>query len=135
MNNKLYSILLTSLLGLSALISALFFLGAVSEGILIALCYALFGIASITAIAFPIIFMAQNPKGAKNALFGVIALLLIFGIAYALSSSEEFFTINGVQLANATASKYSEAGLIAFYIIGSGAILAVIYAEVSKLFK
>lgn len=135
MNNKLYSILLTSLLGLSALISVLFFLEVISEGILITLCYAFFGIATITAIAFPIVFMVQNPKGAKNALFGIIALLLVFGLGYALSSSEEFFTVNGVKLANATASRYSEAGLIAFYIIGASSIIAVVYAEVTKLFK
>lgn len=135
MNNKLYSILLTSLLGLSALISVLFFLEVISEGILITLCYALFGIATITAIAFPIVFMVQNPKGAKNALFGIIALLLVFGLGYALSSSEEFFTVNGVKLANASASRYSEAGLIAFYIIGATSIIAVVYAEVTKLFK
>lgn len=135
MNNKLFRIILTALLGLSAVLSVLFFVGGVSEGLLIAWCYILFAIATITAIVFPIINMIQNPTGAKNVLIGVALTLLVFGIGYASSSSEEFFTVNGVKLADASASRYSEAGLIAFYIMGATAIGAVIYAEVSKLFK
>ncbi len=135
MNNKLYRIILTGLLGLSALISALFFLGVASEGVLITLCYVLFALATIAAIVFPIVNMIQNPKGAKNTLLGLVVMLIVFGISYALSSSEEFFTVNGIKLASSTASRYSEAGLIAFYIIGAASIIAVIYAEVTKLFK
>jgi hypothetical protein len=135
MNNKLFRIILAGLLGLSAVISVLFFLGGISEGLLIAWCYVLFIVATIAAIVFPIINMIQNPKGAKNVLIGVALTVLVFGIGYAFSSSEEFFTINGVKLADATASRYSEAGLIAFYIIGATAIAAVVYAEVSKLLK
>lgn len=135
MNNKLYRIILACLLGLSSLVSVLFFVGLASEGVLIMLCYVLFVIATIAAIVFPIINMIQNPKGAKNTLLGVAVMLIVFGIGYALSSNEEFFTVNGVKLANATASRYSEAGLIAFYIIGAASIIAVVYAEVTKLFK
>jgi len=122
-------------MGLSALISVLFFLGGVTEGLLITWCYLLFAIATITAIVFPILNMIQNPTGAKNVLIGIGLTALVFGIAYAFSSGEEFFTVNGVKLADATASRYSEAALIAFYIMGTTAILAVVYAEVSKLFK
>lgn len=135
MNNKLYRIILTSLLGISALISALFFVDVVSEGLLIFLCYVLFAIAAVAAIVFPIIIMIQNPKGAKNALIGVIVMALVFGIGYALSTGKEFYTVNGILLANTTESRWSEAGLIAFYIMGGCSIITVIYAEVSKMFK
>lgn len=124
-----------TLLGLSAVLSVLFFVGVISEGLLIMWCYVLLGIASITAIIFPLINMAQNPKSAKNALIGVVSLAVVCGIGYALAGSEEFFTLDGKLLADASSSKYSEAGLIAFYIMGAAAIVAVVYAEVSKMFK
>lgn len=135
MDNKLYRIILIALLGLSAVLSVLFFVGAVSEGLLITWCYILFGIATLAAIVFPILNMVQNPKGAKNALIGVVALVVVFGLGYALAGSEEFFTHDGNLLADAATSKKSEAGLIAFYIMGAAAIGAVIFAEVSKMLK
>jgi hypothetical protein len=135
MNIKLFNIILMTLLGLSAVLSVLFFVDVISEGLLIMWCYVLLGIASITAIVFPLINMAQNPKSAKNALIGVVALAIVCGIGYALAGSEEFFTLDGKLLADASSSKYSEAGLIAFYIMGAAAIVAVVYAEVSKMFK
>lgn len=135
MDNKLYRIILIALLGLSAVLSVLFFVGAVSEGLLITWCYILFGIATLAAIVFPILNMVQNPKGAKNALIGVVALVVVFGLGYALAGSEEFFTHDGNLLADAATSKKSEAGLIAFYIMGAAAIGAVVYAEVSKMLK
>lgn len=135
MNSKLFSIILMTLLGLSAVLSVLFFVDVISEGLLIMWCYVLLGIASITAIVFPLINMAQNPKSAKNALIGVVALAVVCGIGYTLAGSEEFFTLDGKLLADASSSKYSEAGLIAFYIMGAAAIVAVVYAEVSKMFK
>jgi hypothetical protein len=135
MNSKLFNIILMTLLGLSAVLSVLFFVDVISEGLLIMWCYVLLGIASITAIVFPLINMAQNPKSAKNALIGVVALAIVCGIGYALAGSEEFFTLDGKLLADASSSKYSEAGLIAFYIMGAAAIVAVVYAEVSKMLK
>ena len=134
-NNKLFSIILSALLGLSALLSLLFAFDAVSEGLLITWCYILLGIASITAIVFPIITMATNPKGAKNALIGVIALVVISGLGYAMAGNEVHIDYEGILLADEGTSKLSEAALIAFYILGAGAIGSIIFAEVSKMFK
>ncbi|MCC7333135.1 MAG: hypothetical protein IT232_11075 [Flavobacteriales bacterium] len=135
MNNKIFRFILSGLLGISAILSVLFFLESISEGILIAWCYVLFAIATVAAIIFPIVNMISNPTGAKNVLIGVALTGLVFGIGFAFSTNEEYYTLSGVQLADAFESSYSEAGLIAFYIMGTTAILAVIYAEVSKLFK
>tara|TARA_R110001592_G_scaffold229899_1_gene486573 strand:+ start:1835 stop:2245 length:411 start_codon:yes stop_codon:yes gene_type:complete len=134
-NNKLFSTILIALLGLSAVLSILFFADVVSEGLLITWCYLLLAIAAVTAVVFPIITMAQNPKGAKNALIGVVGLVVVVGISYAVAGSEEYHSLDGVLLADAATSKQSGAGLIAFYIMGAGAIGAVIFAEVSKMLK
>lgn len=134
-NNKLFSIILASLLGLSTLLSILFAFGAVSEGLLIAWCYVLIGIAVITSLGFSIMGMAQNPNKAKSALIGVVVLVVICVISYFMSGNEVHSNMDGDILAEAGTSKLSEGGLIAFYILGLVAIGSIIFAEVSKAFK
>lgn len=135
MDNKLFSYILIGLLGLSAILCVLFFAGVVSEGLLITWCYVLLGIAALAAIIFPLITMAQSPANAKNALIGVVGLVVVFAIGYALAGGEEYLDYDGVMLANSSESKMSEAGLIAFYVLGAGAIGSIVYAEVSKMLK
>lgn len=138
-NNKLFSIILIALLGLSALLSILFFAGVFSEGqgegILLVWCYILFGIAVVVAIAVSILGMAQNPKKAKNALIGVGALVVVCLISYFLSGNEVHMNQDGKTLADAGMSQLSEGGLISFYILVVVAIGAIIFAEVSKAIK
>lgn len=135
MNSKIFSIILYALLGVSALLSVLFFVDVVSEGILINWCYFLLGIATLTAVIFPIIGMTQNPKSAKNALIGVVGLVAVIAIAYALAGGEEVYNSNAIMLADSSTSKLSEAGLISFYILGAGAIGVIIFSEIAKIFK
>ena len=134
-NNKLFRIVLIALLGVSALLSVLFMLDAVSEGLLITWCYVLLGIATVSAVVFSVMNMAKNPKKAKNALIGIVALVVICGLGYAMGGSEEHIDLDGKLLADAATSKKSEGGLIAFYILAIGAIGAIVFAEVSKMFK
>ena len=134
-NNKLFSIILMSLLGLSALLSLLFMISVVSEGLLIVWCYILLGIAAVTAIVFPLITMAQNPKGAKNALIGVVGLILICVIGYMMAGDETHVNYDGTVLADAATSLKSEAGIIASYVLLAGAVGVIIFSEVSKMFK
>jgi phosphoglycerol transferase MdoB-like AlkP superfamily enzyme len=134
-NNKLFSIILISLLGLSALLSVLFMFDVVSEGLLITWCYVLLGVAVVVTLGFSVMGMAQNPKNAKNALIGVAALVLICVIAYFMSGNEVHSNIDGDILADAGTSQLSEGGLIAFYILGVVAIGAIVFTEISKAFK
>lgn len=135
MNNKIFKIILSALLGLSALLSVLFMFDVVSEGLLINWCYALIVIATVSAVVFPILTMAQNPKKAKNALIGVAGLVVVCVIGYVMAGSELHQTIDGKELADEATSKKSEAGLIAFYILIIGAVGSIVFAEVSKMFK
>ena len=135
MDTKLFRIILAVLLGVSALLSVLFMVDVISEGLLITWCYVLIGLATLTAVVFPILTMAQNPKKAKNALIGVVALVIVCVIGYVMASGNVHLDIDGKQLADEAASKKSEAGLIAFYILAIVAIGSIIFAEVSKMFK
>lgn len=132
--SKILTIVLYVLMGISTLLGILFYAGSVDSEILIYWCYALFALGAVAAIVFPIIQMAKNPKGAKSALIGVVALLAVFGISYALGGDEmkdsylEF--ISGPE-----ASKRVSAGLISFYILAVAAIVVTVYSGVSKMFK
>jgi hypothetical protein len=146
MNDKLFKIIAYALLGVSAIMGVYFFAvtdfklspqGSVqtTSGVMLSYTYLLAIIATAAALIFSIVGMAQNPKKAKNALIGVVGLIVIVGISYFLSGSEVYNDLDGNILADAATSKKSEAGLIAFYILGAGAIGSIIYAEVSKMFK
>ena len=126
---------LYALLGISVLLVVLFFGGIwVTESALIIWSYLLLGIAAVAAVLFPIIYLVQNPKKAKGALFSVAGLLVIFGISYLIASaavlnSYEKFDIDGA------ISRRVGMGLIAMYILGFGAVGAIIYSAVSRLIK
>ncbi len=134
-NNKLFSIILGGLLGLSVLLSLLFAFDVVSEGLLITWCYVLIGIAVATTLGFSLMEMATNPKKAKSALIGVAALVVICAVSYFMSSNEVHSNMDGDILADAGTSQVSEGGLIAFYILAVIAVGAIIFSEVSKAFK
>jgi len=132
--SKTLSIVLYVLLGVSALLGVLFYTGSVDTEILITWCYLLMGLATAAAIIFPILGMAKNPGGAKSALIGVGALLLVFAISYALA--DDTMTPKYAKfISGPEASKQVSMGLIAFYILAVGAIVTVVVSGLSKLFK
>lgn len=132
--SKILNILLYVLLGASALLGVLFYAESISADVIIYWCYALFAVGAIAAIIFPLITMAKNPKGAKSALIGVGALVLVFAISYALA--DDTMTAKYAKfISTPEASKRVSMGLIAFYILAIGAILSIALSGVSKLFK
>jgi len=132
--SKILNIVLYVLLGVSALLGVLFYFESVSADVIIYWCYVLFFIGAAAAIILPLINLAKNPGGGKAALIGLVALIVVFVIAYVMAGDEmlpkyEAF-IDGPE-----DSKKVGMGLIAFYILALGAILAVVYSSVSKLIK
>ena len=97
----------------------------------IIICYILLAVAVLTAVVFPIIQLAKNPKGAKGALVGIGALIVVVAISFALSSDSNPSKIE----ITAEAAKQVDTGLFAFYILAIVAIGALVYSEVAKLFK
>ena len=97
----------------------------------IIICYILLAVAVLTAVVFPIIQLAKNPKGAKGALVGIGALVVVVAISFALSSDSNPSKIE----ITAEAAKQVDTGLFAFYILAIVAIGALVYSEVAKLFK
>lgn len=105
---------------------------AINIGIVIT--YILFAAAVIGAIVFPIIHMLGDFKSAKGALVGILVLLAVFAVSYAISNPETgaFYESKGI---SPTMAKIIGGGLIATYIIFAGVIISVLYSQIVKWFK
>ncbi|MDH4089039.1 MAG: hypothetical protein OEV74_12235 [Cyclobacteriaceae bacterium] len=96
--------------------------------------YALLGIAIATAIIFPIINAIKDPGALLKIGIGIGIFVVLFGISYALSDSNVSLKTAAAGI-DASSSRLIGAGLIMFYIVLAGSILALIYSEISKAFK
>lgn len=89
----------------------------------------------ILALIFPIINIISEPKNGLRVLIGIAALVIISVIAYSLSTNE----LNALQLMeykiSEVGSRQIGAALIGTYVIAGASVLAILYAELSNLFK
>ena len=95
--------------------------------------YALLAIAVIAAIVFPIVNAIKTPAALLRSLAGVGALLVLFGIAYALS--DDSLSQRAAAMVSPSTGRLIGAGLILFYITLILSVIAVVYSEISKAFK
>jgi hypothetical protein len=99
----------------------------------IPLAYIALFVAVIAAVIFPCMQMVQDPKGAKSALVGVGALVVVFLLCYVAAESNEFSI--GTQRIAGGEMKLIEAGLYMFYVTLVGSILSILYSTVSRYLK
>jgi hypothetical protein len=145
MNSKAISITSYVIMGVSVLLAVLFYIGAANAEVgqeaqnpfiqpIMVWCYGLVIAAVAATILFPLSHMFKNPKAAKSALVGLGLLLLVAGISYAMASGEVLKSYNAYNTTEAE-SKMVSTGLILFYLLAGGAVIAAVYSEVSKIFK
>lgn len=96
--------------------------------------YTLLIVAVVSAVVLPLIKAVQSPGELIRSLYGVVALLVIFGIAYAISDSS-VRTTWAVMGVGEGLSKMIGAGLITFYIVFVTAFIGLIVSEIRKAFK
>lgn len=132
--SKILNIVLYALLGISAILGVLFYTDSVSADLILNWCYVLLFVGAAAAIILPIINLAKNPGGAKSGLIGLVALIVVFIIAYVMAGDEMLPKYEGF-IDGPEDSKLVGMGLIAFYILSFGAIGAIVYSSVSKLIK
>ena len=98
--------------------------------------YVLVGISGGATILFGLWNLIMFPKKAKSTLFGVIGLLVVFGLAYVLSS-EGSVSANVMSKSEISLSTSHNVGMAikAMYLLGLLAVLSIAYTEVSKIFK
>ena len=93
------------------------------------LFYALLFVSIGAAIVYPIINAIKTPGSLGKSAIGVGALVVLFGISYALSGTS--LTAKAIALGeNESSAKLIGAGLIMFYIALMISIIALVYSEV-----
>ena len=75
--------------------------------------------------------LIKNPASLKKTGLGVVAFLVIVGVAYGISTGTEVITRDG-DVITAGTTKWVEAGIISFYIFSALAIGSVIAGGVVK---
>ncbi|HEY4653170.1 MAG TPA: hypothetical protein VIH22_01580 [Cyclobacteriaceae bacterium] len=96
--------------------------------------YTLLIVAVIAAVVLPLVKAVQSPATLLRSLYSVVALLVLFGIAYAVSDSSVRPTW-GVLGIGEGGSKLIGAGLITFYVVMVIAFLGLIASEINKALK
>ncbi len=96
--------------------------------------YVLLFLTVITAVGFPLLQIAQNPRNLVKSGIGIIGLTVLFIISFILSGSEVTakYTTMGV---GESGSKLIGAGLIMFYVILIVTIIAMVFSEINKALK
>ncbi len=134
---KALSILKYVLLGVGVLtlLLMLFMSEDSGVGIMLTWGYILMGIALVAALLFPLFNLAQNPKGAKRSLIGLAVVVVVVGIAVALSSTTPVVDAAGNIYDKPGQLRLTDAGLYTTYFAMIAAVLAVIIGEVRNSFK
>ncbi len=102
----------------------------ISPGLII--CYVFFAVAVIASIGMPIIHAIKHPAGLMKALIGVVGLVVLFGVSYALSGSE--VSAKAVSMGvDAGSSRMIGAGMITFYIILAASVVLAVYSLVKDI--
>ena len=96
--------------------------------------YVLIIVGAAAAVLLPLIQSLSNPKELMKAGVGVAALIVVFFIEYSISGDEVLPTYidRGV---DANLSKMVGGIMTMMYILLFGALLGIVYTEVSKAFK
>lgn len=96
--------------------------------------YTLTILAGLAAIVFPIINSVSDPKSLTKAGAGVAGLVVVFLISWALSGSE--VTAAAMEQGiDEGLSKFVGGALTMMYLMIIGALIGIVYTEVSKAVK
>lgn len=134
---KLLSILKYTLLALCVVaFVSLFFLGEDGgTNVMLIWTYILLGLTLAVSIIFPIVHLVQNPKGAMRSLMGLVIVVVVIGISYALSSDEPIMIGAGEMFTNSGALRITDVGLYTTYFALGATILAIIVGEIRNSIK
>ena len=97
--------------------------------------YFLIGLGIVLAVVFPLVQSISNPKALLRAAIGVVIILVVFGIGYALSDGglNAKYLQSGVD--TETLSQAIGGMLKMVYLMMGIAAVAIIYTEFSKAVK
>jgi len=133
--HKITKWVLIALMVIGVVVGGLFYLGLLSESILINLGITLIIVTAAVTILGAIFNLASDPKGAAMMGVSLVLFAIIFGIAYSIAGNQ--FTSLRLEEFNISAvtSKLVGMGLYATYISFGIAVLVILYSSVVKVIK
>ena len=134
-SSKLLQISLGAILAISALLGILFYANVISDDVVLYWGYILVIVTAAITIIAPLIYLIFNLKSAVKFFIILGAMVVLAIISYVLSGNE-FSSLQLEQMkSTAETSVTVGAGLIFLYILAALAILSIIYASISRIFK
>ena len=134
-SSKLLQILLGAILAISALLGILFYANVISDDVVLYWGYILVIVTAAITVIAPLIYLIFNLKSAVKFFIILGAMVVLAIISYVLSGNE-FSSLQLEQMkSTAETSVTVGAGLIFLYILAALAILSIIYASISRIFK
>lgn len=135
--NKYLQIGLLSILAFSLVLFVVFYISGESMADTVMYwAYILCGITVLLLIAFPIMFIIQEPKKGLVFLGAIVGFAVLFGISYLMADGEitdvVLFEKNSI---TAGISRVIGAGMIMTYILAALAVVGLVYAGISKAIK
>lgn len=129
-------ILTFGLLGLSALLVVLYFLGVVNEDVMLYWAYALTAVTIVFAIVFPIVDVVRHPKKLVRTLIFAAVTAVLVAACYAVSSPH-ILGLNKELAAQTSASviQWTETGIYGLYILFALTVAAIIFTEIKNALK
>jgi hypothetical protein len=98
--------------------------------------YLLIGIGAVLAIVMPLIKSLDNPKSLLKTGLGIVALVVLFAIAYGIADSEVLPRYAAAPFNLTPALSQLVGGiLITVYFLFGFAILGIIVTELNKIIK
>ncbi len=132
---KLLSIIIYTLLGISGILIVLFYLNAISENIILIWGYVLLGLSIITVVATAIKDFAKTSGSKKNILFIFIGFVILLGISYLFASGNIQGKVFEKFEITSTVSRNIGTCLIFTYILGIIAVLCMAFGGTIKMLK
>ena len=123
------------LLAVSAVLGILFYTDVISDDLVLYWGYLLVIVTAAITIIAPLIYLIFNLRNALKFLIILAAMVVLAVVSYALSTNE-FSALKLEEMeSSAETSVMVGAGLIFLYILAALAILSIIYASISRIFK
>ena len=96
--------------------------------------YGMVIVAAVLAVGFPLYIASKNPKSLVGTGVGLGSILVLFLVAWLLSSSEVYSSYAEFGV-DASLSKFIGGMLNLVYILAGLAVVGILYSEVSKGLK
>jgi len=134
--SKILKVLTWLMMGVSVVLTVLFYSDNITEGPFLVWAYILFAIAALFALAFPVYFFISNPKKAIKALLGIGAMAIVLLIGYLLSDATPIVAAqNNPDFTDPKVLVWTDTGLIATYILFGVSFLLLLYTGVRSAFR